>query len=72
MKMHECPRFGDCSAPICPLSKKSINNSSWMIGEEICHNTKIRKNKNWIIKQKRLNNKIKNNFYNHRFFCNIL
>ena len=68
MKMIDCQHFITCSAPICPLSKKSIDHCAWMVGEPICKNIEVRKNKNWIIKQRRLNRKIKDNFFEHGLF----
>lgn len=35
MKIHECPRFSRCSAPICPLDKQFLE-STHQDGEPVC------------------------------------
>lgn len=44
-----CPKFEDCSAPLCPLDKDSIKNGIWYCNEEICHR---RGTPDWVKKQK--------------------
>lgn len=68
MKMNECPHFNECSAPLCPLSKRSINYGCWLISEPICKNVAARKKYNWIVKQRKLNRKITDDSFSHGVF----
>jgi hypothetical protein len=38
MKMEECPQFGTCSAPLCPLDTE-IEKRIWYSGEPVCKKT---------------------------------
>lgn len=62
MGMTDCSRFLNCSAPICPLSKRSVNRNGWYPDEEICHKPQLRKMYKWIRIQSKIQNKSKSNF----------
>jgi len=36
-----CPRYGKCSAPMCPLERDSIRCGVWFPDDEICKNRKF-------------------------------
>jgi hypothetical protein len=46
-----CPKFEDCSAPLCPLDESSLKNGVWYPGEEICKARRLQ-NPDWIRRQK--------------------
>lgn len=36
MNVEECPKFEECSAPLCPLEKKNLEIACWYPEEGIC------------------------------------
>ena len=51
-KGSKCPRFDECSAPLCPFDEDSLINGVWYPGEMICKLDAF-KNLAWIIKQRK-------------------
>jgi len=48
----DCPKFEDCSAPLCPLDESSLKNGVWYPGiEEVCKRKDFQ-NLGWIGKQR--------------------
>lgn len=47
----DCPRFEDCSAPICPLQQNTIDDGIWYPDEDIC-TAKRFQTLPWVKKQK--------------------
>lgn len=50
MKQIDCPRFEDCSAPLCPLAE-NLELSIWYSNEHLC-SRKVFQNLGWIKRQK--------------------
>jgi hypothetical protein len=46
-----CPKFEDCSAPVCPLQQNAIGHGIWYPDEEICIARKFL-TLGWVRKQK--------------------
>jgi len=47
-----CPRFGSCSAPLCPLETgKGVELTQWYTDEDICNE---HPNLDWVKRQRRL------------------
>lgn len=46
-----CPKFEDCSAPLCPLEKNSLKNGVWYADEEICRRKDFQ-GLDWIKRQR--------------------
>jgi len=46
-----CKKYENCSAPLCPLEKKTIKNGIWYPDEEIC-GARDQQTVEWIKKQK--------------------
>lgn len=59
-----CPRFEDCSAPICPLQQNTIYGGIWYPDEDICTAKKFQ-TLPWVKKQKAI---AKINAPNDRYF----
>jgi len=51
MNKVNCPKFEDCSAPLCPLDETSIKNGIFYPDEEICQRRDFQ-TLDWIQKQK--------------------
>ncbi len=51
--MQSCPKYMDCSAPLCPLDREN-HKRTWIILEEVCK-SKEHKELPWIRRQKKLN-----------------
>ena len=47
----DCPKFDDCSAPLCPLQQNTMDGGIWYPDEEICRRRDFQ-NLPWISKQK--------------------
>lgn len=59
-----CPKFEDCSAPICPLQQNTIDGNIWYPDEDICIAKRFQ-TLPWIKKQKAI---AKINAPNDRYF----
>lgn len=64
MNKDSCPKFEDCSAPLCPLDETSISNGIWYPDEEICKRRDFQ-NLDWVKKQKAI---VKAKARNDRYF----
>ena len=60
----DCPKFDDCSAPLCPLQQNTVDGGIWYPDEEICKRRNFQ-NLDWIRKQKAI---IKAKAPNDRYF----
>src|SRR5512136_77185 len=52
MKPQDCPSFGSCQAPLCPLDAQSIQHGIWFADEAIC--CKCHQSERWIAIQRRI------------------
>ncbi len=52
-----CPSFDNCSAPLCPLDKQSLEVGVWYPDEPICNKQGVKPH--WVIIQRRIAKKVK-------------
>lgn len=66
----KCPRFEDCSAPICPMDEQSIKSSNWYPDEDICV-VRSFSSLPWVARQRKLQRKVRNRdfFFTHKMLC---
>ena len=52
----QCPRFEICSAPLCPLEEKELQNKIWYPDDEFCKKSPAPK---WVADQRKIAKKAK-------------
>ena len=50
MTSSSCRHFNNCSAPLCPHDKESLENGIWYPDEEVCRKKGI----DWVSKQRKI------------------
>ena len=65
--MDSCCNFENCSAPLCPLSRSSLESGIWFPGEPVCKKRGIE----WVRIQKKID-KVAKEHRNHGFTYEML